>query len=258
MKRTVSKSIYRTIRFLVWLFSPKFKTSGEENLPDEPFVIVGNHSQMYGPIAGELYMPTPHFIWCNHEMMDRKEVPAYAFQDFWADKPKRIRWFYRLLSHVIAPLSELIFTNADTIPVYHDIRVMTTFRESVQKLAGGANIVIFPEHKVPYNNIVCEFQDRFIDVAHLYYRKTGKKLSFVPAYLAPRLKTVFYGKAVQFDPEAPAEEERKRICSALMEAVTAIAVSLPEHTVVPYENIPKRKYPKNLPMEVYSHEKTAG
>ena len=43
-----------------------------------------------------------------------------------------------------------------------------------------------------------------------------------------------------------------------MEEITAIALSLPEHTVVPYANIPKKQYPKNIPLEVYSHEETAG
>ena len=56
--------LYRVIRFLVKLFSPSFQVSGAENLSGEPCVIVGNHSQMYGPIAGELYTPGKHYIWC--------------------------------------------------------------------------------------------------------------------------------------------------------------------------------------------------
>lgn len=52
-------------------------------------------------------------------------------------------------------------------------------------------------------------------------------------------------------------EERKRICDALMDDITAMALSLPEHTVVPYPNIPKKQYPKNTPLEVYPREETA-
>ena len=44
--------IYKVLRWLIWLFSPKYRLEGTENLPDEPCVIVGNHSHMYGPIAG--------------------------------------------------------------------------------------------------------------------------------------------------------------------------------------------------------------
>ena len=257
MDEKKTSRLYRMIRRLVQLFSPKFKVVGAENLPDEPCVIVGNHSQMYGPIACEFYTPKKHDIWCVGEMMHRKEVAAYAYRDFWSNKPKWNRWFFKLLSHLIAPLSELIFTNAHTIAVYHDARLITTLRESIDKLRQGHCVVIFPEHYEEHNNIVHDFQDKFVDLARLYYRKTGQVLRFVPLYLAPRLKTMYYGKPIAFDPDQPIAEERKRICTALMDAITEMAVSLPEHTVVPYPNIPKRCYPKNIPLEVCSHEEAA-
>ena len=108
--------LYKVIRWLVWLFSPKYKLVGAEKLLDEPCVIVGNHSQMYGPIAGELYMPGKHCVWCAGEMMHREEVSAYAYQDFWSGKPKGARWFYKILSHLITPLCVLIFNSAQLQP----------------------------------------------------------------------------------------------------------------------------------------------
>lgn len=95
--------LYRLIKAAVRAVYPKIKVVGEENLPPEPVVYVGNHSQMNGPIACELYTPGEHYIWCAGEMMDKKEVPAYAYQDFWSEKPKAVRWFYKLLSYIIAP-----------------------------------------------------------------------------------------------------------------------------------------------------------
>ncbi len=246
--------VYRFVRWAVWRLSPVYTLRGAENLPEGACVIVGNHSQMYGPIAGELYTPGKHLTWCTGEMMHRREVPAYAFQDFWSAKPRYIRWFFRLLSYLIAPLSECVFTNAHTVPVYRDARLMTTFRESVAGLEAGARIVIFPEHYDKHNNIVNDFQDKFIDLARLYRRKTGADLAFVPLYLAPRLKTMSFGPPVPFDPAAPIGEERKRICGYLMEEITRMALEQPEHTVVPYPNIPKREYPKSRPLEVYHEE----
>ncbi|MCQ2558557.1 MAG: 1-acyl-sn-glycerol-3-phosphate acyltransferase [Oscillospiraceae bacterium] len=248
--------LYRIIRWLVWLFAPKFKNVGTENLPQEPCVIVGNHSQMYGPIEGELYTPGKHYIWCAGEMMHREEVPEYAFNDFWSGKPACTLWFFRLLSRLVAPLSELIFTSAHTVPVYHDQRLITTFKESMKLLSEGNSMVIFPECYDEHNNVVHEFQDKFVDLARFYYKKTGIALSFVPIYVAPYLKTVFYGAPVQFDPQAPIAAERKRICNYLMDAITEMAAAQPVHTVVPYPNLPKSRYPKNLPLEVYSNENT--
>ena len=237
--------LYRMIARTVWLLSPKYKVEGAENLPDGPCVIAGNHCQMYGPIAAEFYMPRPRYTWCIGEMMDRKEVPAYAFQDFWSMKPKGQHWFWKLVSRLIAPLCAYVFTHARTIPVYRDARVMTTFRRSVTALQEGADLVIFPEKAEPYNGILWQFQEHFADVAKLYWRKTGKAVCFVPMYTAPRLKRICIGQPIRFDPEAPEAEERSRVCAALMEAITAMAAALPPHAVVPYPNIPKDQYPMN-------------
>ena len=119
-------------------------------------------------------------------------------------------------------------------------------------------MIIFPECYDPYNHIVNRFQDRFIDVAKLYYKRTGKAVSFVPMYIAPALKKMYLGKPIAFCPDVPMEQERQRICSYLMDEVTNIAVHLPRHTVVPYPNIPKRDYPVNIADEVMKNEKTRG
>lgn len=237
--------LYRFIYRCCRLLSPKYRLYGTENLPKEPCVIVGNHCHMYGPIAAEIYMPRPHYIWCAGEMMDRKEVPAYAYQDFWSGKPRRSQWFYHLLSHLIAPLAAHLFNNAHTIPVYRDTRVMTTYRRTVEKLDRGADVVIFPESYEPYNHIIWKLHEQFVDVARMYCRRTGKQISFVPMYLAPKLSSIHFGEPVPFNPEAVPEEERKRICNALMEAITAMAEALPEHIVIPYPNMPAKEYQKS-------------
>ena len=249
MSKKVSP-LYRVIKALVQLFYPKMEVVGTENLPDEPAIIVGNHTQMNGPIACELYFPGDRHIWCAGQMMHLKEVPAYAYQDFWSNKPKYIRWFYKLLSYIIAPLSVCVFNNANTIGVYRDNRIISTFKETVQKLQEGSSVIIFPEHNEDYNHILCNFQEKFIDIARIYHRKTGVELSFVPLYIAPYLKKMYIGKPICFSSSAPIKEERKRICDYLMTEITEIACNLPQHTVVPYRNIPKKYYPSNIPSEV--------
>ena len=223
MKRRITYPLYRVIRWLVWLFSPKMKVEGAENIPPEPVLIVGNHTQMNGPIACEIYSPVKRYTWCAGEMMVLREVPAYAYRDFWSQKPKSVRWFFRILSYIIAPLSVVVFNNADTIPVWHDNRIITTFRQSMEKLQEGASMVIFPEHDVKYNHILYDFQDRFVDLARLYYKKTGQALSFVPLYIAPALKKMIYGKPIRFQPEASIQTERERICTYLKEEITRMA-----------------------------------
>ena len=177
--------------------------------------------------------------------MHRDEAAAYAYRDFWSKKPRAVRWFYKLLSHLVVPLCLCLFNNAHTVGVYHDARALTTFRTSVQKLRDGDRLVIFPERYEEHNQIVHAFQDRFVDLGRLYHAKTGRALAFVPLYVAPRLGILSFGAPILYDPAGASKTERSRISTALMDAVTDLALALPPHTVVPYPNVPKREWPRS-------------
>lgn len=241
-KKTKKALGYKFVCFMVHAFYGRRQFLGVENLPEEECIVVGNHCQMDGPISCELYFPAEKKIWCIGDMMNLKDVPSYAFQDFWANKPRSVRWFYKILSYIIAPFSVFFFTNADTIAVYKDSRTLSTFRDTQTALENGEKVIIFPEKRQEYNGIVNEFQDKFIDVARFYYKKTNKKIAFVPMYNAPSLKKVVLGKPVYFDPEKPMQEEREFLLNYLKEEITKLALELPPHKVTPYSNIGKKNY----------------
>ena len=43
--------LYKIIRWIVSVVYPKIRIVGEENIPKEASIAVGNHSQIHGPIA---------------------------------------------------------------------------------------------------------------------------------------------------------------------------------------------------------------
>ena len=198
---------------------------------------------MNGPICAEIYYPRAKKIWCAGEMMNFSEVPAYAFKDFWSVKPSWIRWLYKILSYIIAPIAVLIFNYADCIGVYHDARVMGTFKETIAALKAGDDIIIFPEKNEEGKDFLYAFSENFVDVAKMYCKKGKNELRFVPMYIAPALKSVYFGESVLFNAEAPIEDERKRISESMRDEILELAKALPRHRVVPYANIPKRDYP---------------
>ena len=237
--------LFSVIKSAVGLFVKKCKIYGIENLPEQDAVIIANHCQMTGPIYGELFMKNNCYIWCAGQLMNLKDVPAYAFEDFWSKKPKASKPLYKALSYIIAPLSVVVFNNARTIGVYHDSRLLSTFRTSLNHLKNGGNILIFPETHETHNNIVYKFQNRFVDLAKMYHNSTGKKIKFVPLYISPKLGAMYFGKPTEYCPENDIKEERERVCRYLSDAITDIAVGLPKHKVVPYSNIQKKKYLTN-------------
>ena len=86
MKKKKTSVFFKVFKFGVKLFYGKMEIIGLENLPKNNTIIVANHCQTNGPIAGELFMPDNCYIWCAGEMMNVKEVPQYAFSDFWSQK----------------------------------------------------------------------------------------------------------------------------------------------------------------------------
>ena len=243
MEKKKSKT-YKVAKVLVSIFYKKPELIGTENIPERGAMIIGNHCKTNGPIISQMYFPKNSYTWCIGQIFDKEECKEYTYQDFWSKKPKAVRWIFKIVSHIIARPLTSIMNSADLIPVYHDSRLRTTYRYAVKSLDYG-NDVIFPEHDVPHNNIVYDFQDKFVDTAKYYYRNTGKKAKFVPMYVAPKIHKVVFGKPIEFNPENPIAEERKRICNYLMDEISEMAYSLPHHTVVPYPNIPTWQYPTN-------------
>lgn len=233
-------------RFIFWIFSVFYKKRrfiATHRIEGDAVIVVGNHAQANAPLTCELYFPAKKAIWCIGEMTKAKEVPAYAYQDFWSLKPKWIRWFYKLVSYIIAPLCAYIFSNADTVAVYKDARLMSTFKSSVQAMGEGKKVVIFPESREGYNQIINDFQDKFVAVAKLYYGRYKVCPTFVPMYNAAKLKAVIFGKPIRYNPNLGLDEQCEIICDHLKKEITRIAKLLPRHRVVPYANISKKDYP---------------
>ena len=211
---------------------------------ESPCIYVMNHAQMHSPLVCEIHLPSSD-IWCTGEVMNKKEFPPYAQKDFWSHKPQCTQWFYKILSHVLAPIASSVISNARTIPVYKDTRLMATFKKSVQSLCAGKNVVIFPEKAEKHNEIINAFHDKFVDLARLYYARAKKPLVFVPIYNAVNLKKLVAGRGITYDNTANADEERKRICDYLLDEITCLAKELPQHVVIPYDNVSKKQYPKS-------------
>ena len=62
---------YKILKGLLRAATPTYRVEGAEHLSDQPVIIVGNHSQMYGPIACEFFSPVERYTWCAGEMMHR-------------------------------------------------------------------------------------------------------------------------------------------------------------------------------------------
>lgn len=234
---------FRVLFFFVRIFYGKVKVDIKEPL-EKGSIFVANHAQINGPIVSYLYHPNPKKIWVISDMCHIKTVPSYAMEDFWGHKKKPFRFFYRILSFVIAPLSVHIMKNGGTIPVYKSMAISKTFQKTMQSLFNEEDVIIYAENRNPFNHIINAFSENFVDVAKIYYKRYQKRLHFYPVYICPKLRRMVIGEKVTFDETKDIVVERSNIIRHLQSQITSMALELPRHKVIPYDANDTSKYNK--------------
>ena len=230
---------FRFIARIINLFYHKRTYTGVENLKS-PTIIVTNHAQIHAPLTHTLFFPDDNVkFWCIADMMSYKDFQHHAFTGFWENKPKSVRWLFKIASFLLVPLA-WVFKRANTIPVYHDYRIKKTIDLTLDSLMQDKSVIICPERFGGFDGITNDFNDRFIDIANIYYKKTGKVLTFTPMYTCPALKTNIIGEPITFDPNTKISEERVRIRDYLRSSINSIAKALPTHRIVPFDNVGKK------------------
>ncbi len=120
-----------------------------ETDPDNPLVFLGNHAEIYGPIASALCFPVPVRFWVISKMMFRKQdVRAYLYENTFSKKTFLPVFVRKLLARILGWLSVNVMSSLRAIAVFRDspMKLRQTIRESVSALENGENLMIFPEH----------------------------------------------------------------------------------------------------------------
>jgi len=214
----MSKRMYRVLSAMIRGVTPRMKTIWEEPFDGEPCVFVGNHAGAFGPIDMCVKFPLrdQNFIWMNASVLHPKEVPAYVRQDYWWKPGCKLEPLYNAtLPYIAAALLPPILRLAPTVPVYHDMRVMTTMRQSIRHLKEGHNLVIFPEQPSGYQSHHDWINTGFLQVAPMYYKATGKALKFYPVHLDYHKHVFKVAKPIAFDPERTLEEQMPQLVEVL-------------------------------------------
>lgn len=184
--------------------------------PDNPVVFLGNHAEIYGPIASALCFPVPVRFWVISKMMFRKkEVRAYLYENTFSKKTYLPVFIRKMLAWYLGWLSVNVMNALRAIAVYRDspMKLRQTLRESVEALAQGENLMIFPEH--PEGKYVkggiSELSPGFLMLAEAWWKKTGKKMRMMPVFANREKRTFTFGEEIVYEPENGYASEQERI-----------------------------------------------
>lgn len=184
--------------------------------PENPIVFLGNHAEIYGPIASALCFPVPVRFWVISKMMfKKKDVRAYLYENTFSKKTYLPVFVRKLLAWYLGWLSVNVMNALRAIPVYRDspMKLRQTLRESIDALAQGENLMIFPEH--PEGKYVkggiSELSPGFLMLAEAWWKKSGKKMRMMPVFANREKRTFTFGNEIVYEPENGYASEQERI-----------------------------------------------
>ena len=180
-----------------------------------PLVFLCNHGEFYGPIVCKLYIPVPVRAWTISMMMyDQMEVTKYVYDNTFS-RQKWPLFARKAAARFIGWLSVNVMNQIESIPVYRDspMKLRETVRMSIDAMATGDNLLIFPEN--PDNKYeadgIGELSPGFVMLAEAYWKKTGKKMRFLPMYADKNRKVIDFGTVITYEPENGFLNEQTRI-----------------------------------------------
>ncbi len=203
---------------------------GKEHVRDLPGIFVFNHREVYGPIAAIVFLPYDIRPWILYQMIDKAEITQHMYEGTF----RRAKWLppalRRLIPRLLSPVVVWALRSFDPIPVYRgaQMNVIKTFMMSIECLAAGDSILLFPENpENTYGQKVSDFYEGFAHLGRLYYKKTGNALTFYPVYASKKRRELRIGEGVTYN-TAGGSNERGRIVETLEQRMRDLE-ALDEH-----------------------------
>ena len=215
--------LYKFIRGAVRLFSRKWETVWEEPFNGELAVFCPNHAGAMGPIrmCAHFELTDQCYSWMNNGMMEAREVPAYVRQDYWWEPGCRLEPLYNAtLPYIAAALIPPILNSAPGVPVYHDARIIKTFRRSIELLKEGKNLIIFTEQPAGYGTSETKLNRGWLPIAVMAWRTMKVALKFYPVHVDLKKRRITVSRPVAFNPEIPLKEQEEEILAAIKKGIS--------------------------------------
>lgn len=196
-----------------------------------PVVFICNHYELFGPLAAVLCLPYYFRPWIIHDAVDKALIAAKLTDRIAEMAPWMPKKLPGRLGRVVAPAANWIVESQEPITVYRDGHrgIVDTINQTIDALESEDNVLIFPEDRSRGEDGkfalegVGEFFTGFSSIGRVYYKKTGRRLAFVPVFISKKKRTLTFGDAVVFDPKHPKMQEKDRIVNTLHDRMTMMS-----------------------------------
>ncbi len=215
--------LYKFLRGSIRLFSRKWETVWEEPYDGQLAVFCPNHAGAMGPISmcAHFELTDSCYSWMNNGMMEAKLVPAYVRQDYWWEPGCKMEPFYSAtVPYIAAAVVPPILRSAPGVPVYHDSRVIKTFRRSIELLKEGKNMIIFTEQPAGHGLSGSELNKGWLQLLPMAWRTVKVALKVYPVHIDLEKRRITVSRPVAFDPELPLAQQEESILNAVKAGIS--------------------------------------
>jgi 1-acyl-sn-glycerol-3-phosphate acyltransferase len=254
----VSKGVFTVLSAILRTFFVKSRFIGFHQSLKDYSVCIANHLGSFGPVTlmSSLSRMNERFHpWVTHEVTDLRKCAEYLRKDFVEKELKLRSVLAERVSKVLSRICVDLMTTIHAIPVYKKRQeIHKTFERSVQDLASGGTLLIFPENDASkVNDDLFELNTGFIRVAKWVFERTHRRIRFYPIAINPNARAVQIGKPVLFNPRAPFGEEKRRIKEELERRITAMYRELSRR----HEEAREQPSARTLPRRLFARRRKA-
>jgi len=186
----------RFVRWLFRTFSREYRC--DFTMPKEPVVFVCRHLDMHGPyttlkwLPAELHPMIIHMFFSKESTIEH--LTEYTFSARYGKKAKK----FSLAAHIMSWIAPPLMRSLQAVPVYRDgLQSMTTIKQGLKYLRKGESLIVYPDiHYMDGYDKPSEIYEGFLYIGELYYKKTGKKLSFIPLRIDDQNRRITAGQPI--------------------------------------------------------------
>lgn len=191
--------VFNTLKAVFRLFKARPKIIRLDCESSTPTIYLANHAAANGPFTYGPYFPHRFVPWGTYEMCGKiRERWNYLYHVFYRQKLGFPKWKAFLIATPFCVISKMLYTGAELIPTYRDIRFSATIKKSIHAMESGSSVLIFPENSedVGYQETMDKFHCGFVLLARRFRKKTGIDAPICPVYYNGKTNRMVIGKAV--------------------------------------------------------------
>lgn len=207
-------------KFLARTLTKKYKF--DVKTPETPTVYLCRHLDMHGVYTVNKSAKFDMANYAYHVFFNRKECFNHFYRYTFSVRFKRCKMFAVLPSFICSVFLPPLIKSSGAIPVYRkNAEALKTIKLSLNSLLSGKNILIFADKdysdKTPKES--GEIYEGFFELDRLYYKKTGKRVNFVPLYIDETARAVRELPPVTFTGEKDYAAEREEIKKKVIKGI---------------------------------------